>query len=257
MCITGVCGVHTKEKQEFFAKFMEHQINVVSLIGKTSKNNPYLFYDPFGGPGHIICKESYYDGPVSSVRVAQLMNKFDLDYKIIVADNNPEYANDLQDLLLQYSDDITIYNDALLCIPDYTWQFGMMYVDPPMTKDSFLLVEELIVKTAKVTPRIDLFLYISANNIKRFRGNSSIKFSAYLQDLINKVDKKFWVIKQNVGSAQYTFLVGTNYKKWAEWGKEDFYSVNSFEGQKIMTRLNYSQKEILFNTYGIKQQGMF
>ena len=99
MCEPGVCGKHTKEKQLFFSKFMEHHIKVVSDVGRTSKSMPYLFIDPFGGPGHIKCDDGY-DGPVSSVRVAQLMTLFDIDYKIVTSDTNPEYFHSLilQDL---------------------------------------------------------------------------------------------------------------------------------------------------------------
>jgi len=253
MCVDGICGKHTSFKQLFFSKFIEHHINVINNV--ESRFKPYLYIDPFGGPGHISCKDGY-DGPVSSVRVGQLMIQYNMNYNIVVAEKNLTSAEKLKDALGQYCSNFTIKSDAMETIPSHdNYRFGMMYLDPPMTKDSFSLVEELMVQTSLMMPRLDLLLYIGANWIKRFRGNSNVEFSTFLEDFTNKVNKEFWVIKQQVGGNQYTFLAGTNYKGWAEWGKEYFYSTDDIRGKKIMFRLNYSEPERLFITTGMVQKG--
>jgi len=256
MCIDGVCGKHTKEKQVFFAKFMEHHIKVVSQIGRTSPRSPYMYIDPFGGPGHIACDNGY-DGPVSSVRVAQLMNRFDLDYKIITSDINPEYRNDLQELLSHYTNNCNVLTDASSCIPIHSNNYGMVYLDPPMSLDSFKLTKKIMMEIARTSDKLDLLVYISNRLITLFRTHPYIRFSDTLQDFMDGIKKEFWIIKRSTSGNQYTFLCGTNYEQWAVWGKEHFYSTRSTKGKLILEHLNNTLKERLFIPEDMDQQEMF
>ncbi len=256
MCVKGVCGNHTIEKQAFFAKFMEHHIKVVSEIGQTSPKTPYLFIDPFGGPGHIACSAGY-DGPTSSIRVAQLMNRFDLDYRIITSDINPEYRENLQELLNHYTNNYKVLTDAELCIPYRLNNYGMVYLDPPMTLDSFKLTKEIMMRSAKTAHRLDLLIYISNRLITLFRTQPHIRFSDTLQDFMDGIKKEFWIIKRSTSGNQYTFLCGTNYEQWAVWGKQHFYSTRSKKGKVILEHLNYTLHERLFIPEDMEQQEMF
>ena len=81
------------------------------------------------------------------------------------------------------------------------------------------------------------------------------QFDKRLIELLGCVEKD-WVIKEPIGKQQYTFLVGTkltNTLSWAEWSNIGFFRVNSYDGQRILKRLNYNQKELLFPVNEMKQ----
>ena len=57
------------------------------------------------------------------------------------------------------------------------------------------------------------------------------------------VGKKQWLIREPIGKHQWTFMLGTNWKKFPEWKKEGFYRIDTEEGQRVFRRLNWTAGE--------------
>ncbi len=256
-----ICGEHTAQKQEIFSKFVEHHINIVRQIyDRKGQWHEYLYFDVFAGPGYITNCE-HYDGPGSPLIFNNLMSLEDFQYKMIVAESDLIYSSQLKDILTVENAPFEFRGDARDCCPNVIkeWHFGMAYIDLPMTKESFSMLERIITDFAKYCPQVDIVIYISANFVKRLSGMNHIPFNKRLTEFMGCADKD-WVIREPIGKLQYTFLVGTKIDKgltWALWSNEGFYKVDSSQGQKILLRLNYREHEQPFNTYGTTQERMF
>lgn len=261
--IEGLCGEHTAQKQTIFSKFIEHHINIVKRIYEKNggQRKEYLYFDVFAGPGYIVnCK--YYEGPTSALKFHQLMSLENIKYKIIVAEIDIARRSSLQDILITENAPFTLKEDAIDCCPKYyhKWHFGLAYIDPPMTVESFLLTEQLLKDFSEYCPQIDIMIYITAAYMKRFKGMGHVPFDTRLLELMKCAKNKDWVVRKPIGSQQYTFLVGTKITKdltWALWANEKFHRADSYNGKKILTRLNYNEKEQLFKTYKMAQKRMF
>lgn len=258
--IEGLCGENTAQKQDIFYKFIEHHINIVSQIynkagGQTSD---YFYFDVFSGPGYITnCK--HYEGPGSPLIFHHLMSLSNIHYKMIVSEKNHIYRAMLSDILASENAPFELRNDALQCCRPHSG-YGIAYIDPPMSKDSFLLLRNIMSDFSKQCERVDIVLYIAAGFMKRFFYAEHVPFKETLIDLIGLEEKKYkkhWVVREPYGKSQYAFLVGTNFLDWAEWSNARFFDVEKPEGWKILTRLNYKDKEPLIDIYKMKQQEMF
>lgn len=256
-----ITGINTKQKQEVFSKLVEHHISIVRQIyNRKGQWNAYLYFDVFAGPGYTIDKN--YDGPGSPIIFNRLMSlQDDIEYKMVVTESDMISQSSLKDLLECENAPFELKTDARDCCPKilHEWYFGMAYIDLPMTIASFNMLEGIIKDFTAYCPQVDIVIYISANYVKRFYNNSHVKFSKRLSDFMTCVDKD-WIIREPMTGEQYTFLIGTKIDKgltWAIWKSEEFYEVNSYDGQRILHRLNYTEPKKILDTYGMKQQEMF
>ncbi len=166
----------------------------------------------------------------------------------------------LTDVLSTENIPFELKNDARDCCPKYfhKWFFGIAYIDPPMTKKSLLITKQLINDFAKYCPQVDIVFYVGAAYIKRFTGMGHVPFDKELIEFMHP--NKDWVIRTPFGQSQFTFLVGTKITKdlsWASWSNEGFYKVDSYDGQRILKRLNYIEPKPIVETYGMVQGKMF
>lgn len=258
MCngIPGVSGMHTREKQDSFRKFVEHQIKVVENVkDRGHQVDRYDYYDPFAGPGYIYCDcGKHYEGDGSPLIFHKLIRLTGFDYQMILAEADSIRRARLKGTLNIEDAHYTLKNDARdCCIP--TNNYGMVYIDPPMNQESFTISKQLMIEFSRFCPRVDIVFSIGANFVKRFKGNSHLKFNERLTDLYSPVKKEHWFIREPIGANQYTFLIGSNFNGWAEWKSEGFYNIKSYDGQRILLRLNYNEPEQKFITYGMIQKG--
>lgn len=247
--VKGVCGEGTRTKQDTFRAYINHHIKIVNGM---SWKPEYHFIDAFAGPGYILnCK--HYEGAGSSIIFNQIAQFEGLNYKMWAAESDPESRKLLTEILELENAPAIILNDAMECIPDapLKWQMGCVYIDPPMSYETFLLSGELMAQFAEMRPRMDLVFYVMATAIKRLRCTNSVNFDRELVDLLPK--KEAWIISEPNGKGQYAFLVGTNYSGWAEWKSKGFYNIKSKRGWHILKELNYTKKEQLFDARQMKQ----
>lgn len=110
---------------------------------------------------------------------------------------------------------------------------GMVLSDP---NGASIPIDELAWMSNEC-PRIDLVLNWNSTQFKRNRGAFGDDRPT-LSDAINKMNKRFWLIRQPMGRWQWTLLIGRN-MQISEYPSLGFYHLNSSRGQEIFRRCNY------------------
>ena len=239
----GVNGRETKEKQDDFRALLSHHINVCRRVLNKHKwaNQSYHYFDIFGGPGVIRENGENING--SPLIFADIATRYGISYEAKVFENDQQRFDSLKANLSKYRI-APIFGDSGQSIGDFLPAYpnrkiyGMLYCDPAMDEAGFDLSFDIATKFSTSYPTIDIIMYISANNIKRISG---AKGTPSLIDRLAPINKNSWVIRTLRDKFQYTFIIGTNYIKPFVWGNKGFFDVNSAEGQRIITKANYTK----------------
>jgi hypothetical protein len=125
---------------------------------------------------------------------------------------------------------------------------GSVYVDP--NGPSGLMVDELK-ELFDVCERLDLIINLSATGLKRTK---SLSWSMRVSELMSKINKKQWVVRQIYGAWQWTLLFGSNLDKPLSWKAKGFVPVNSYEGQDILNRMDMTADE--YQEFSKERQGV-
>ena len=125
---------------------------------------------------------------------------------------------------------------------------GSVYVDP--NGPSGLMVDELAT-LFKTCERLDLIINLSATGLKRTK---SFSWSMRVSELMEKINKKKWVVRQIYGAWQWTILLGSNFDKTPSWKAKGFVPVDSHEGQDILNRMDMTADE--YAEFSKERQGV-
>lgn len=239
MCKIGLCSRETPEKERDFRLILKNQLRVCNQIPRCER---YHFIDAFGGPGSWLCSENgrIIGSPLIFQELAQMFPK---RYKADIIEQDKDsysslarYISDPQ-IVSHFGNAKEVINQIEL-FPD--WQtFGLVYCDPPMTQETIELSFEIMAKISQHYRMVDVMLYVGSTWMKRVN-----QCGGHLSQGKAKVDKHGWVIRELRGKAQYTFLIGTNWTKWAEWGRLGFYNINSPRGKKIFEIADNTRSEL-------------
>lgn len=115
---------------------------------------------------------------------------------------------------------------------------GVLFHDPNGVPELELLER---VSRLPSMQRVDLLLYVSATGLKRARTAATTGYR--LTELVERVDKKHWLIGETRGGQQWTMLIGSNWANFPDWKKKGFHKINSREGKAIVEKADKTRKE--------------
>jgi hypothetical protein len=124
--------------------------------------------------------------------------------------------------------------------PETRHVFGAIYSDENGTVPPFPLLAE----AAVAFPKMDLIIYVSAANIKRILKAGARGVDGRLDEMMARIRKSYWLIREPKAKHQWTFLIGTNMKQFPEFAKQGIYHLTSPMGLTFANRLFYTAEEL-------------
>jgi hypothetical protein len=243
----GICtSEETPIKQKHFVGILRWQMMMARAAMEGVQCSPIFYmYDLNAARSEYTSKtgDSIIGSSVSGVKMAEeLKMKYKMTACELIRNNADElkkyFASNENVKVLQGDNRKTLklelppQNEKFIPIRE---RYGYVYVDP---NDAFIPIDLLSEMLGhQFFRRVDLILYVAGNSVKRGR-----RFT--LDDLIKKVTKKVWLIREPHGTHQWTFVFGTNYEGIGEWQKEGFYKKGTPKGDEIWERITKTQKQL-------------
>lgn len=186
----------------------------------------------------------------SAVIGVEAARAFGLNYQAFLCELNPENTLDLS---IHFADDrhVTVLTgDNRQTLPSVLGEFGperfgYIYADPNNANIPTDLLTNIY--SRRVYRRTDLIVNVAAASVKRIVSGAG-REDASLLSLLERVDKKYWLVRDPHGKHQWTFLVGTNWANFPEWEKEGFYRLDGDRGRHIWQTVALSKKQVAAQT---------
>jgi len=215
----------------------------VSICDDKKWARDYRYIDMNAGPGIApICK---LDGsPLLFLAAATTARH--LPYRALLVEQDQASADQLRARVAGYGRAEVRCGDHKVIVPAYIAGLtrspsGLIYHDPN-GRPSFQALSEVFVQPQ--AKRLDLLLYCGAAWIKRWNGwyfnRSRPDFT--LQAGLDAINKDYYIIREPIDSAQWTYIIATNWSDFPKWKKQGFYDITSREGKAILAKLNYRAK---------------
>lgn len=255
---------YTLIKQEAFRYFMEVHAKIICRIFAQKKpyvDRCYYYIDTNAGKGYND------DGSPGSIMIAvdtlgDTLSRNQYDFLITAIEKNATAAQMLRYALEQTCEDwsviardnaMALTSDLIPDEPDDT-RYGLVYCDPNDMKGlPFDALTTFFQASQPQTQKMDLLINLSATTLKRVQGAHYTWYT--IPDIIGKVNKNYWYIREGYDRAQWTFLFGTNWPDWpplrlkTSRQKLGLYPIDSSEGRSLLEKLSLTSA-----AYDHKQQ---
>lgn len=237
-------------KQEHFREIVRTHLMICNGIFKRnydwSENGNYFYYDLNSGPG---CYEGITGSPMIFLKEARIYRN--IKFHCFLFEENVSNAAELEANIesMNLPDNFkinVIIKDSEIYLNKYmiytkNCKFGMVYSDQNGRIPPFDTLSQF--SYHKSNSRIDIVVNMSATNIKRVRGSSKCCENRNLNDYLRSIRKQAWLVRENHGKHQWTFLIGSNWKKFPEFKNIGFWNIQSREGNEIFSNLNSTARE--------------
>lgn len=244
-------SAETEPKEDDFRGILGMHVTICKGILGRWPSRPYLYVDLYAGPGHLEYRGRRFPG--SPLIAQDILTQAGIPYLALHYERDCAVAARLAEALWTPT--------SLLDVPDperapihagpcqdgfARWldanghqhdRYGLIYSDP--IRDE--IPHELLNKAAHHLPKVDLLSYVSATQYKRRRGGDPDR--PYLADHIAAVNKRVALVREPAGRQQWTFVLWSNWVRLPEWERRGFYRLDSARGQRVLERLNLSERE--------------
>jgi three-Cys-motif partner protein len=242
----------TSTKQAHLKEILTTHLKIVKAILRKNNHwaeNHYFYVDAYSGPGWSD------DAPGSPLIFVDLASSLNIPFLAEFIDINPDACESLQDEIDHFGDSCKVScMDADAALRELSAnqpklkQYGMLYLDPNGIPTFDGAVE--FFKASKYS-MMDLLVYCPAAAVKRAKGNDCCKQELRLDEELERINKAFWLIRDPLGTWQWTFLLGSNWDKFPQFEHLGFHRLTEPDGLRVFERLSYTAEERKeFSTHG-------
>jgi len=249
--VNGIgCSEFTFEKQEIFHGIMDMHTSIVkSIIGRGKAAPAYYYFDLTAGAGlYQDDKKRWIIG--SPIRAIAHLQTKEMEYFATLYEATKENADVLRNHLTMFNrhaNTICVINaDSAEVIKEKLNggkpKYGIIYADTNATIPPF----ETFTKLANISGYscIDFMTTYAASSHKRQIKAGHCDAKERLPEILSKINKKFWLIREPTGKHQWTFLIGTNWANFPQWNKRGFFGITTQKGAEIYKQIWMTKAEL-------------
>lgn len=244
----GICtSSETPVKQE-------NLVGIFNILMPVAKSNMAKWGDAHFWIYDLNAARSFYPDDngnqikSSALYGVELARRFELNYRAILCEKEPDNAQDLERYFQDDSRISVLCGDHSQTLPDILpsrygdERFGYVYVDPNDARLPIDLLEDMY--SLKPFNRTDLIVNVAAASTKRMINHEKYDDIA-LDSLLRKVRKKVWLVREPHEKHQWSLLVGTNWADAPEWRNAGFYRMDTDKGQMVWRKLSKTKKQAM------------
>lgn len=185
---------------------------------------------------------------MSAVKHALFLRSVGKRCRLVLSDNNQEYAAPLQGLCADSEVWTMDYSDAVVRLAERQYDGGLALIDPYNHIENL----EKIGANAARMPNVDMLFSVGATNLKRMAVALNMKTRT--SDIRDAIDKRYWYVMEPIGGfRQWTLMLGSNTKKIQSIASIGFYPMGSDRGIDIAAKLDKTRKEMAEECIGTTQ----
>src|SRR5258708_1217052 len=238
-------GKSTPLKQESYRYIASSLFAVIGAVRKKHSawacKYPVWICDLYAGPGRT--PDGELGSPLIACELAQQQSyKVQLDFYEHDSDTMQKLAYHLTELpysMTTYRLFPTDNSEVINRLKTVTDLYGFIYADP--SNADLNEIADIFCAVSKKCPRVDLIFNYAAASWKRKK-----KLDRYqtLLNVLKKIDKKRWLIRELTDMFQWTMLLGTNYLDFKASEKKHWFDLESERGKEEFMKANYTHKEL-------------
>lgn len=253
--VNGVVGVSdfTQEKQNIFSGLMTMHVAIVKgILSRWRKISPFYYYvDMTAGPG--VYKDEDGRAIVGSPVIARMaLTDANVKYRMYLVERDSSVFDTLkswfsEEAIPRASEQYLCFGDAEELVPairfaDQYKHYGLVYADTTAQIPPFETFRRL--GQSRQYDNMDFIMTYAAASHKRQIKSSLCKTEERLPELLGRINKKFWLIREPYGKHQWTFLIGTNWADFPRWNKRGFYGITNKRGNEIYRKIWLTNAEM-------------
>jgi three-Cys-motif partner protein len=180
--------------------------------------SPIVFLNTALAAGVSTYRAHFVDSDDQAVRA--LLERITDERATVHHGDNAEFVRAIPRLIKHYGDDLEYALGSILCDPNGTG----------------IPIDELA-RLSQQCPRLDIILNYGNRGWKRARGAHIESAQLVLEDLLSKLQKKYWHIQEPPinDPQEWMILIGRNFLM-GDWQKMGIFNLDSPKGKEILRR---------------------